>query len=88
MDLENINKIMKSNLWKKITKNKNYLDYKIVDTSKKGYYQMLVVFFDMDVSEKTLKDYLKRGRMMIRTEGLDDNKILKTYGRIRILVYS
>ncbi len=88
MNLKNIELIMKSNLWKKITKNKNYLDYKIVDTSKKGYFHMLVVFFDMDVGEKLLKKYLKEGRMMIHTEGLDDNEILKTYGRIRILVYS
>jgi len=88
MDLKNINKIMKSDLWKDIIKNPNYLDYKIVDTSKKGYYQMLVVFFDMDVGEKPLKDYLERGRRMIHTEGLDNNDILKTYGRVRILVYS
>ena len=88
MKKENIKKIMESDLWKQIIKNPNYLDYKIVDTSKKGYYMMLVVFFDMDVGEKTIKDYLKRGRAMILTEGLDDNDILKTYGRIRILVYS
>lgn len=88
MDLKNIKKIMKSSLWKKIINNKNYLDHKIVDTSKKGYFQMLAVFFDMDVGEKILKDYLKRGKEMVRTEQLNNNEILKTYGRVRIIVYS
>lgn len=88
MDLQNINKIMNSNLWKKITRNKNFLDYKIVDTSKKGYYQMLMVFFDMDIGEKLLSKYLQEGRGMVRTEGLDHNPILKTYGRVRMIIYS
>ena len=88
MDLKNIKKIKDSSLWVEIRKNKNYLDYKIVDTSKKGYYQMLVVFFDMDIGEKNLKRFLKEGRRMITTEGLDNNEILKTYGRIRMLVFS
>ncbi len=88
MDLKNIELIMGSNLWKRIINNKNFLDYKIVDTSKKGHYQMLMVFFDMNIRERTLNRYLDEGKFMIRTESLDPNPILKTYGRVRIIVYS
>ena len=88
MDLKNINKIMSSNLWKKIKRNKNFLDFKIVDTSKKGYFNMLIVFFDMDCNENKMLEYLKKGRLMISTELLDRNPILRTYGRVRMIVYS
>ena len=56
MDLKNIKKIMKSDLWEEIISDENYLDYKIVDTSKKGYYHMVAVFFDMYVSKETMKE--------------------------------
>ncbi len=88
MHKDNIKNIMKSNLWKKIIRNKNYIGYKVVDTKGAGYFHMIMVFFDMDVSDNLLEKYLDEGRRITKGEMLDDNPILKVYGRVRIITFS
>jgi hypothetical protein len=94
MNIENIKRIMKSNLWKKIRNNKNYRNYMILDTKSKenqrtsGQFFVLLVFFNYQISEDTLKGYWKEGAIMSIGEGLDGYVSDGFYGTIKMLRFS
>ena len=94
MNIENIRKIMKSNLWNKIRNNKCYRNYFILDTHTKenkrvtGQFFVLLVFFHRDIKERTLKNYWKEGAVMSTGEGLDGYSSDGFYGTIKMLRFS
>jgi len=92
MDLKNISTIMDSKLWKRIIHHPSYKGYTIVHPSKRetpnqNVYCALWIFFDYKITDKTIRRYWKEGKIMIRTELLDQHKLpILCYGKT--LVYS
>lgn len=89
MDLENIHKIMTSNLWKKITRHSYYRGHYILHTEPKNlsHYCALWVFFEWKITDRKIKEYWKEGACMFRNEFLDRRDLpIECYGKV--LVYS
>lgn len=53
----NIDKIMESSLWKKIKRNENFLDYKIVTTNKGHWF--MAIYFGCEIKQATMSRYLR-----------------------------
>lgn len=90
MNIDNIHKIMKSSLWKKIEKNPHYLDYKILRAGQPHDKQMraLLVFFHRNISNRTLKAYWKEGAGISERESLESGyENIPFYGIVKMLVY-
>lgn len=88
MDLRNIKKIMSSNLWRKITRNKNYIDFKIVCTSPRTRsFWMMIVFFNWRISNQTIKRYFWEGYRLSKGESLDQHDKVEFYGT-KLLIFS
>ena len=95
MNINNIHKIMNSNLWKRIIRNKNYRGYTILDQYNKpgnhrisGQMFLLLVFFEAKVSDIILKRWLIEGRNMSLGEGLDSPEPYRFYGTIKMMRFS
>lgn len=89
MDNENIRKIQNSELWKRITRHPAFRGSYVVHTEKQNqeHYCALWVFFNWHIDDRTIKQYWKEGRGMIRNEGLDCHELpIECYGKA--LVFS
>lgn len=93
--MNNIRFIQNSKLWKKITTNKNYRGHIVLDTYNKpyrhrvgGFFFVLLVFFNSDINERTLKKYRREGALMSKGEGLDNPETINFYGNFKMLRYS
>lgn len=85
MDMDNIKKIMKDSVWKNITNNDNYEDYKILDRKSKQF-NTLFIFFNSNVDDDFLKLCGRVCAMLSTGEGVCID-VLKVYN-LKILVIS
>ena len=94
MNIENIERIMTSDLWEDITHNSHYRNYFILDTQSvederpSGFLFVLLVFFNAEVSEEILKNFRDRGARISLCEGLDPYESCRFYGTVKMLRFS
>ncbi len=85
-DSENIIKIMSSDLWKRILRNKYYRGHYTFNTGVIGF-PCLLIFFHHEISEKIIEKYRSEGARMSKGEGLDNYETKEFYG-VKMLIYS
>jgi len=85
MNIDNIRKIMNDSIWKDITKEKAYEDYKIINRKSKQF-NALFIFFNSNIGDNLLKLYGRVCKMLSTGEGVCID-ILKVYD-LKILVIS
>jgi hypothetical protein len=94
MNIDNIEKIMSSELWLEITNNENYLNYFILDTITKdnarvsGQFFVLLVFFKYCIAEETLRKFSSEARDISEGESLDCYEPYHFYGNTKMLRFS
>jgi len=92
MNIDNIELIINSPLFKRIKRNKYYINYYILDTlytkqRKSGQFFCLLIFFKYKITNFTLGKYHKEGKVMSTNESLDPNQDISLYG-MKILKFS
>ena len=97
MNTDSIRSIVNSPLWEKITKNKHYLNHIAFDTKSKypeqresGQHFVMLVFFNHEISNSTLKKYHLEGRKYQCGENLDAfvDPPYNFYGAVTMLQFS
>lgn len=94
MNIRNIEAIMESEVWKRITKNKGYRGNIILDTYNKPHKQrelgqmfVLLIFFSKKVRKSTIESYRKDCCRVPKRSGesLDTPPIHDFYGTMQML---
>ena len=89
MHEDSIKSILKSNLWKNITRNSAFTKDCIVPTYRDNdrAFLSLWVFFHRKIPDEKLRTYLEEGKKLAVGEQLDNNDIIEEYG-MKAIVFS
>ena len=79
MNIQSIERIRSSRLWKRMTENKYYLDHIIIHD---GGFKSLYVFFSNDANIELLNEWFEQGRLMGYRESLDPSGVIEGYNNI------
>ena len=90
MHRDTFNGIVNSPAMKNAMKNKHFIDWKHLDTRKVGYFHVLVLWFDGNLSDKRIETIRKKLISYNPTGGefIDRPTIIKFYGTVKQLVLS
>jgi hypothetical protein len=80
MNLESINKIKTSAMWKRMTSHKSYLDHIVIEDG--GFKSLYVFFSNRDRNVALLTEWFEQGKSMGVRESLDGFGVTEGYNDI------